>query len=285
MIFRLLKSARPGVTEERLSAYVDGALEAPERARLEALVSGSPAFRARQAGLVATVEALRSADPVRAPRSFALTPAMAYGPARPIPRRGVSPLVPAVAAAAAALAVGVLLIGNATGSLRQSARPAVPAATSAELALGPTPAAGVTGAEFPSAPKRVAGAPETGAEAPAAPTVADGAFGIAAAGEAGDLKAEAMPGEGADPPQATSAPVEAAATEPVTVVAAPELPPAPAEPPGPKVPPATGEAGERRGVVELPLWQLEIALGVLAIALAGLAAIAAMRRRRSVRLP
>jgi hypothetical protein len=254
MMTWLQKIARGGVSEAQLSAYVDGALAEYARARIQGIEDGAPALRARRAGLQATVEALRSADVITAPRSFALSPATAYGRASPIHGRGLSPLVPAVAAAAAALAVGVLLIGNATGSLTQT--PKRTASTSAVAAEA--------GAE----------APALGAQASVAAPLPEGAFGIAAAGEARDLSAGAIAEVIAD--AETSAPegvridgarVFDTVTTQVRPVAAGD---------------AAG-AGIKPAGFELPLWQLVLGLAILALALAGVAGVTAIRRSRSLR--
>jgi anti-sigma factor RsiW len=150
MRITLFNRRRDGVTEEQLSAYVDGWLDAAPRARIEDWLERSAELRARLEALRATVRVLRSAERMRAPRSFALTPAMAYGPGKPIRSPGltrISPLVPAMAAAAAALALGLLLVGNVTGSLRQSGGGAFEerAATGMKGPSGPAAPAGTRG--------------------------------------------------------------------------------------------------------------------------------------------
>jgi hypothetical protein len=123
MRITLFNLRRSGVTEEELSAYIDGSLDAAARVRIDDRIVKSEELRSRLEALRATVAVLQSAEPLRAPRSFVLTPAMAYGVARPVRGQGfgrISPLMPAVAAAVAAVALGLLLVGNLTGSLRQT---------------------------------------------------------------------------------------------------------------------------------------------------------------------
>ena len=95
--------------DELLSAYIDGALSPRERARLEARLAQDADLRARLESLQQTVALVRGMPPVRAPRNFLLTPAMARQPA-PVARR----LAPALtfATAISGLLCVILLVGN-----------------------------------------------------------------------------------------------------------------------------------------------------------------------------
>lgn len=102
-------------TDERLSAYLDGALSPRERERLEAELARDPQLRARLEALRRTVALVRALPPVRAPRNFILTPAMVEGfrpvPARPAVRR-FSPLALTFATALSGLVCVLLVVGN-----------------------------------------------------------------------------------------------------------------------------------------------------------------------------
>lgn len=257
------KLRRRSPNDEVLSAYVDGLLYAPGRAEVDAQASVSPELSRRLDATRSTVDLLRSADPISAPRSFALTPAMAYGSARTMERRGPSPMVPAFAAAAAALAVGLLLVGNLTGALIQTDR----AGDMLETASLMTQEGAPVSAFSSLAPQVESTEPVESA--------------------AGQSAAKMLP-EDASPPlesarmlagseSLTSTPEGAATTE-----LAPEmLADASAlqygdEQPAP-MPVGPGEPGQDG--ISLPLWQLQLAFGGAAIVL-GLGALGLARRRR-----
>jgi hypothetical protein len=64
---------------ERLSAYLDGALQPGERSQLDQRLRAEPALAAVLKDLEGTRALLRRVAQRRAPRSFTLTPAMAWG--------------------------------------------------------------------------------------------------------------------------------------------------------------------------------------------------------------
>jgi len=239
--------------DDELSSYVDGLLDEARRAEIDAELKTSQVLRQRLGGTRATVDLLRSAEPISAPRSFALTPEQAYGPARPLERRGPSPMVPAFAAAAAAVAVGLLLVGNLAGTLGQSggARDLMEsgmltrqenAAESTISSLPPMMAATAVG-EAPA--EKVAG-PESAAPAP------QGARSFALKSAAGTPEDPATDGSPALLASADKLGVGETALAPAT---------APSE------------------AVLLPLWQLELALALVAIAFGSSALVLALRRR------
>lgn len=97
--------------DELLSAYIDGALNPRERARLEARLAAEPALRERLDALQETVMLLRQLPSVPAPRNFILTPAMVrpaqLSPARQ-PLRWLAPALSMATAVSALLLVVVL---------------------------------------------------------------------------------------------------------------------------------------------------------------------------------
>lgn len=119
--------------DERLSAYIDGALSPSERARLERQLAEDPTLRARLEALRRTVALIRELPPVPAPRNFLLSPAMVARSAPPVARR----LAPALtfATAISGILCLVLLVANLTtaGWSGLAAAP-VPPAREAEVA-------------------------------------------------------------------------------------------------------------------------------------------------------
>ncbi|MBI4220794.1 MAG: zf-HC2 domain-containing protein, partial [Chloroflexi bacterium] len=260
MMRGLLNMRRRAITEEMLSAYVDGTLDAVTRARVEQALEESAELRAKVEALRATVELLKSADRIRAPRSFALSPAVAYGPARPLGAKALTPWVPAIAATAAAIAFGLLLVGNLTGTLRQSGeriaqtrdtgRFETEQSTQAAPQLGAVPATVPSEAAAPAESgdkvvekPAVAGPDKAGAPADAKATPSGAAVTEAARAPTTQTRA---PEATATAPAAAAAISEAAAPTPVPGTPTPVLPsplattpvPAPAGPAG-----AAGAAG------------------------------------------
>jgi hypothetical protein len=126
--------------DELLSAYLDGRLDAGERARLEARLAADPALRAELQALRRTVALVRDLPRVPAPRNFILPRATVTRP-RPIPlrsRRLLAPLLTAATSIAALLFVVALasnLLSAAAGR-RLALAPAAPAAVPARQAVG-----------------------------------------------------------------------------------------------------------------------------------------------------
>jgi hypothetical protein len=97
-------------------AYVEGKANAEQSQRVREASKASPRQADDVESLRATVSLLRSVEPVKAPRSFALRE-------EPVPvvyRRPWFTQAPAMAAATAVLAVGVLVASDLAGALRQS---------------------------------------------------------------------------------------------------------------------------------------------------------------------
>jgi len=226
LIFGIWRNRRQEQDDELLSAYIDRRLggepevELPER------------LRADVAGLAETAALLRSVERVPAPRSFALTPEMVQLPDSPSfsERTGWSLALfraPAIAAAAAAFALGLLVIGNIAGVLEQdSPRKSSDASLAAPLAPADSTSAGMA------------------APAPAGAAEAADQDDVAAAGDTGDAAVPAAAAPEAPPaPFTADAPVESAAS------AASSVPP-----PGEDVPPlaAGGQAVEPAAVPEDP---------------------------------
>lgn len=72
---------------QQLSEYIDGTLPAPERDALEARLRTDDALRAELDAVRDTVALVRGLPALKAPRDFALTPAMVGRPAETAPRR------------------------------------------------------------------------------------------------------------------------------------------------------------------------------------------------------
>jgi hypothetical protein len=132
MIFGWLNNTRQHLSEEQLSAYVDGAPDAPSEDRVQQhLATCDATCSADLEGLRATVDVLNSIAPVDAPRSFALTAAMVADlpdgkplgePPAPARTGGwrMPVLVPAAASIAAAVVFALVLVGNLSGVIEQS---------------------------------------------------------------------------------------------------------------------------------------------------------------------
>ncbi len=111
--------------DDQTLAYIEGRADEAAGKRVREILAARPGpARADVEGMKATVSLLRAVRPVRAPRSFALSPAAADAARTGRPaghRRGPWYMqAPAVAAAAAVLTVGVLVLGDIAGALRQS---------------------------------------------------------------------------------------------------------------------------------------------------------------------
>ncbi|QPC83222.1 zf-HC2 domain-containing protein [Phototrophicus methaneseepsis] len=137
---------------ELLSAYIDGELDAEQRAALEARLASNPALRRQLRSLQQTVALVREMPTLRAPRDFTLTadmvgeaPAVLEAPAevqrpalRLVPRRSPWRMALGTAAAVVVVMVGLVLVLNQTGFSSQpddtvevAAAPSLPATVSA----------------------------------------------------------------------------------------------------------------------------------------------------------
>lgn len=125
---------------ELLSAYMDGALPPSAREKLEARLAHDAALRAALDDLTANRLLLRQAPRLKAPRSFALDPAL-VGQRYPWWRRVTLPDLLQVSGALGAVAAIVLIaVGVLTGTGQQTG-PAVTAPPAAEVAAYTTHAA------------------------------------------------------------------------------------------------------------------------------------------------
>jgi hypothetical protein len=104
---------------DRLSAYLDDALSASERAELERRLQTEADLQTALNDFRATRALLRALPPMRAPRSFALTPAQVRRP--PLLMLASSPVVTFASAAAALILIvaGLLLVSAPSGRLEQ----------------------------------------------------------------------------------------------------------------------------------------------------------------------
>ncbi len=252
-LFGQSQSRGAGHVEDALSAYLDGALPAAERAAVEAHLAACPACRTALAELRATQALLRAAPRPAPPRSFALTPAQAEalrsGRTRPAAARPATPRL-AIGLRVAAAAVFVLFATVLGSDLRGSAR----LATETTRSQAPAPAA----AKLPH-PEATAGGPAAAALAPATPSAAANAAGAASDVSATPPPLGGMAVQGLPQAVGTGTP-EAAAPPALAPLAVPSgAPPEPPEVPG------------------MPLWPWEVGLGVLAVALLAASLVVARR--------
>lgn len=96
---------------ERLSAYLDGALDQRETARLETRLRQEPELRQALQALRQTVGLLRSVPEVAPPRNFTLSPSMVAGPQRARAYPALQ-LATALVAAAFVFVIGLDLFGS-----------------------------------------------------------------------------------------------------------------------------------------------------------------------------
>lgn len=200
---------------EQLSAWVDEALTAEERARVDAHLTACADCRRELERLRKTVALLRAVEPAHAPAGFV---DRVLAAARPEPwprrllRRLVAPLpapLPIGAAAAMLVAVAAVYLVERTPDLQQAARPQASFPVAREVgstaAPSPAPAAGARPAAPPARRKEQAPAKQEADRPPAPP-----------APLAKDAKV-AEPASPPSPPGAKAAESLAAAPPPGTV--------------------------------------------------------------------
>ena len=206
-----MSATRPPLSERdwaQLSAYLDGALGARERAALERRLAAEPHLRQALDELRETVALLRALPTLRAPRDFTLDPAL-YGRTR---RRwwNAAAALQLSGALGTALAVVLIVLGM-FAPARRTAQVSAPAASvalqaTAVLADKSTPTVAAT----PSPTPTVTATPTVAATSapPAADTLDAETF-----GEAADADGAANTAEGAPPQALFAAPVGGAAEE------------------------------------------------------------------------
>lgn len=102
--------------DDTATAYIEGRATDAEMAELKERAAREPGLMAELDSLRQTVSLLKSVEPARAPRSFALS----HAPVRARTRRPKIALAPAVLAIIAAAGVGLLAVGNLADVVRQS---------------------------------------------------------------------------------------------------------------------------------------------------------------------
>lgn len=257
------------------TAYIEGRMTASEQAEIESRLATEPGLQDELNSLKATVSLLRSIEPAKAPRSFALAEAPVRAPRRKARHRLA--MAPAVLAIAAAAGVGLLAVGNLADVVSQSGSSSEDTSSQIEMSAS----TGISDVNDQAADSTIIVLPTQtpgpiGTQAPSSgfaplPTPGDGelnsdASRIPEAG--GELESSSMPPTDSDITKiesdggVTSAIVES------------ELEQTGA---GPS---AIGAVEDGDEALSLPLWQLQLALAALAVAL--IAAWAFMRRRASV---
>lgn len=289
-----MPSTPASARDERLSAYLDGALTRPQQADLNAEAERDAEVRIALEGMRAVRSSLGTLGFERAPRSFTLQP----GSVRPAPALPRLELFARVGAVAAALALTIVSVApgvtgvstlaskpearpsfsealKSTGATRDAATAAADARKQAEQTSGARAAVPATGASE-SAP---AGAP-SGPAAPAAAPPTGGSAGVApaAAGGANAAQPPRAPAPALQAPQAAPAATTPSAKSAADAIA-PESPSKPAirEPAaaGTPLPPVPLQRLE-----QAPLWlSLRIVLAVATSVLGLLAAGLWLRRR------
>ena len=320
----LLGIRRHARLRERLSAYIDGQVNASEATQVEDHLGGCEECRLELHTLRATVGLLRGLPELAVPRSFALKEAPTAAAATP---RVV--WTARLATSAAAVLLVALFVGDAAGLLSQRAArraPAVPepaaavvrtaeveeaapaaAAPALRSVVGEREVAAPTPAPAPApalaapapAPALAAPAPAPAPAPPAAPAPAPAIAPAAAVPGMAPPEEDVAERRGAVPEEtAEERPAAAPVPAPVAAAAVPEAmsePPAEALSPAPEVAPppaalpeavstrpapaseevalpreekAAGPLDEDGQGLSLPLWQLEVAVGVLLALLA-----------------
>ena len=303
---------------DAINAYVEGNASADEVKLVEQMMRDDPALEKDLATQRALLDVLGRIGGVEAPRSFAITPEMvaaAEGSRSGIskladlfaPQRKLA-LAPMVLAGFAALTVALLTIGDITGVVEQSgrgesvSRASAAAGVPAEAESAAPVAGGAATSELSLADDSVAGEPElemaTEAEAGVSDAGADGSLELEKSIEPPEAEAAAAMAapESSDFDEAADADgppsLSSRAPVPEGVDAETELSPeeqaTQLEQSAPKAPagltelesaPVAGTGGELvDDGIKLPLWQLQVALAALVLAVIG--AWAGLRRVR-----
>lgn len=184
--------------QDALSAYLDGSLGAGERQRLEADLAADPRLRAELEQFRVVQQQLRAAPRRRAPRSYALDPAL-YGKPKPQRAQQLYPVLRTATAFTAlifAIILGLNLIQGGFGADSEAAQP-----------VAQVSGAAVEEAAVLEAPAPQEAAADVASMAEAAPTEAAAAMSAAAVapGEsAPDVEAAATSDRATDRAQPTA---------------------------------------------------------------------------------
>jgi hypothetical protein len=251
--------------------------------------------------LRATVTLLRSVAPATAPRTFALTPEQATSrpPAR-IYRPAWYMRAPALGAAAAVFALVFLVIGDVAGGLRQSGPEPAQSGTASDAFQAKSATSGSLEPDVPAAELSLASTTPSDASLASRQPEAGGPATVATASPAAGIAGLAPSFESTPAPDSTLAGTSIDSAVPVETPAGvaeasntgtPEpfsTPPAdsleiatgPAGPAGPRGQ-DQAELAPGEGGFAMPLWQIELALGLAAAGLAGAWAFMRASRGRS----
>ena len=279
-VIGLIGIGKHGRLRNLLSSYVDGEVNPSEASRVENHLSGCNECRQELETLTATVHLLRELPELEIPRTFVLQSA-------PTPARAARGYVwvPRLATSFAAALLLVVVLGDVTGILDQSGKVALAPAVSES-------AAAAVAAPIPAAtPEPVAA---MAAAAPMAPPDEQPEAEATDEAETEDMVAAAPVPEQDEQPEA-EAMVEAETEEIAAAAPVPEQDGQPDEEvvvdvptdqstaelnQEPEVAPEPPVGPEEPGGVELPLWQLEVAIGVV-LGVLLLVAVWSARRRKS----
>lgn len=170
--------------QDALNAYLDGSLGAAERQRLEAELAADPRLQAELEQFRVVQQQLRAVPHRRAPRSYALDPAL-YGKPKPQRAQQLYPVLRTATAFTAlifAVILGLNLIQGGFGGGGEAAQPVAQVSGAAEEAAV---------MEAPAAPETTA---DMAALAVEAPTEASAAMSAAAVAPAASAPGESAPG-------------------------------------------------------------------------------------------
>ncbi len=227
------RSSHTQISDELLSAYIDGLVTNEEKSRVEAAVAVDPTLAWELDSLRRTVELVRDLPPVALPRSFALaeeqvadvlaerrarnagSAAARPGPALrpPVATRSRSfwreflaffhsgNLLLRNATAVAALFLVIVLMATPSGSQARQATAQLPA-TESSVAVSESPAASEQSAEFASPAESAAPLPESAVKAAPAESAPADAAPVTEMAAPAPMQAEAAAMESAPPPSA-----------------------------------------------------------------------------------
>ena len=253
--------------DDSAAAYIEGRATAADEARLRGRAGSEPGLSEDLESLRQTVSLLRSVEPARAPRSFALSHAPA--PAK-VSRGNRLALAPAALAVMAVAGVGLLAAGNFTDVVRQDDGSSSQNTMSEETFI--------TGVDLTGTPE--IGTSSTSKEGLTDPENRDNAAAVPGAAPTPDVDGTRVPlGIVPQPtPDAGFAPSQEGSAEPTAPGGEPDNSRS-----GENVPPTLDATSTQELAVHsdervvgaanddgiaLPLWQLQAGLGALAVVMA-----------------